>query len=210
MAEQTYLEKLKDAVGTSNVTAQAKAAINWFRSLIENYGVAGLRGKFTNETPESILARHKEYSPQAYLGNMYFFYYNPKHKKTLPWYDTFPLVFPVDLYPDGFLGLNFHYLAPKDRAILMDQLKEFSNNQNYDDTTKLRLTYSMLKGYMSGRVKRARPTIHRYLNGFVKSQFIQVSANEWESALFLPVERFRSQTQSVNNEAVWKHSRERV
>ena len=74
----------------------------------------------------------------------------------------------------------------------MDQLKEFSNNQNYDDTTKLRLTYSMLKGYMSGRVKRARPTIHRYLNGFVKSQFIQVSANEWESALFLPVDTLRT------------------
>ena len=122
MAEQTYLEKLKDVVGSSNVTAQAKAAINWFRSLIENYGVAGLRCKFTNETPESILARHKEYSPQAYLGNMYFFYYNPKHKKTLPWYDTFPLVFPVDLYPDGFLGLNFHYLNPKWRAMLLDRV----------------------------------------------------------------------------------------
>ena len=209
MAEQTYLEKLKEAVGTSNATAQARAAINWFRELIENYGVAGLRGRFTNETPESILSRHKEYSPQAYLGNMYFFYYNPKHKKTLPWYDTFPLVFPIKSFSDGFLGLNMHYLAPKDRAILMDQLKEFASDTNYDENTKLRLTYNMLKGFMRGRAKRARLTIHRYLNGKVKSQFIHVNATEWESALFLPVERFKSQTQGVNNNMVWTHSRER-
>ena len=62
---------------------------------------------------------------------------------------------------------------------------------------------------MGGRAKRARPTIHRYLNGKVKSQFIHVNATEWESALFLPVERFKSQTQGVNNNMVWNHSRER-
>ena len=124
----------------------------------------------------------------------------------MPWYDTFPLVFPVKKFSDGFLGLNLHYLAPKDRAILMDQLKEYTTNENYDETTKLRLTYNTI---MNSRLRRAKPTIHRYLNGKVKSQFIHISANEWESALFLPVERFKSQTQSVTNEMVWRHSRER-
>ena len=207
MAEQTYLEKLRDIIGTGQATAQMQAAVNWFRSLIQNYGASGLRRTLSTETPSKILARHDEYSPAAYLGNMYFFFYNPKHKATLPWYDTFPLVFPVKKFSDGFLGLNLHYLAPKDRAILMDQLKEYTTNENYDETTKLRLTYNTIMG--SSRLRRAKPTIHRYLNGKVKSQFIHISANEWESALFLPVERFKSQTQSVTNEMVWRHSRER-
>ena len=206
--EQTYLEKLRDVIGTGQATAQMRAAISWFRSMIENYGVTGIRRSLSSETPQSIMAQG-DYSPQAYLGNMYFFFYNPKHKATLPGYDTFPLVFPVKKFSDGFLGLNMHYLAPKDRAILMDQLKEFASDTNYDENTKLRLTYNMLKGFMGGRAKRARPTIHRYLNGKVKSQFIHVSATEWESALFLPVERFKSQTQGVNNNMVWNHSRER-
>ena len=105
----------------------------------------------------------------------------------LPWYDTFPLVFPIEEYNNGFLGLNFHYLHPKDRAILMDQLKMFANNKKYDETTKLRLTYNMLKGF--SKIKRAKPTVHRYLNSKINSKFVLVNADEWEVALFLPVEK---------------------
>ena len=197
--EQTYLEKLRDVIGTGQATAQMRAAISWFRSMIENYGVTGIRRSLSSETPQSIMAQG-DYSPQAYLGNMYFFFYNPKHKKTLPWYDTFPLVFPVKSFSDGFLGLNMHYLAPKDRAILMDQLKEFASDTNYDENTKLRLTYNMLKGF--SKIKRARPTVHRYLNSKVNSKFVLINADEWEVALFLPVERFKK----ANKKSVWSDS----
>ena len=47
------------------------------------------------------------------MGKMYFFYYDPKGKKTLATYDRFPLVFPIERYSDGFLGLNLHYLCQK-------------------------------------------------------------------------------------------------
>ena len=133
---------------------------------------------------------------------MYFFSYNPKWKDKLPWYDTFPLVFPIEKYPDGFLGLNFHYLAPKHRAILMDQLKAFANNKKYDETTRLRLTYNMLKGFT--KIKRARPTVHRYLSSKVNSKFVLVNADEWEVALFLPVERFKK----ASKKQVWAQSAE--
>lgn len=32
---------------------------------------------------------------ESVVGNMYMFFYDPKHKDTLPYYDTFPLVFIV-------------------------------------------------------------------------------------------------------------------
>ena len=193
--EESYLDKLKDAIRTNQVTARAKAAGNWFRSIVNR-----TKGKFSKETPQSILSRSDSLVAKSILGKMYFYSYNPKWKNELPWYDTFPLVFPIEKYSDGFLGLNFHYLAPKDRAILMDQLKGFANNKAYDETTKLRLTYNMLKGF--SKVKRARPTVHRYLTSKVNSKFVLVNADEWEVALFLPVERFRK----ASKKKVWAHS----
>ena len=195
--EESYLDKLKDAIRTDQVAAKARAAGNWFRSIVNR-----TRGQFSKETPQKILSRQESLVSKSVLGKMYFYSYNPKWKDELPWYDTFPLVFPIERYPDGFLGLNFHYLAPKHRAILMDQLKMFANNKKYDETTKLRLSYNMLKGFT--KIKRAKPTVHRYLNSKVNSKFVLVNADEWEVALFLPVERFKK----ANKKKVWAHSRE--
>jgi len=193
--EESYLDKLKDAIRTDQVAAKARAAGNWFRSIVNR-----TRGQFSKETPQKILSRQDSLVSKSVLGKMYFYSYNPKWKDKLPWYDTFPLVFPIERYPDGFLGLNFHYLAPKHRAILMDQLKAFANNNKYDETTKLRLSYNMLKGFT--KYKRARPTVHRYLNSKVNSKFVLVNADEWEVALFLPVERFKK----ASKKQVWAHS----
>ena len=193
--EESYLDKLKDAIKTNQVAAKARAAGNWFRSIVNR-----TKGKFSSETPQKILSRTEQFESKSVLGKMYFYSYNPKWKDKLPWYDTFPLVFPIERYNDGFLGLNFHYLNPKDRAVLMDQLKTFANNKKYDETTKLQLTYDMLKGFT--KIKRAKPTIHRYLNSKVNSKFVLVNADEWEVALFLPVERFKK----ASKKQVWAHS----
>ena len=82
----------------------------------------------------------------------------------------------------------------------MDQLKGFATNKNFDETTKLRLTYNMLKGFT--KYKRARPTIHRYLSNKVNSRFVLINADEWEVALFLPVERFKK----ASKQQVWTNS----
>jgi hypothetical protein len=208
--EDTYLDKLKSAIKTDTVSSKAKMAGTWFRSIVNR-----TRGKFSAATPEKILQQggvkggtetdetssSSQTSASSILGKMYFYSYNPKHKETLPWYDTFPLVFPIQKYNDGFLGLNFHYLQPKDRAVLMDQLKMYANNTKMDETTRLQLTYNMLKGFT--KIKRAKPTIHRYLSSKVKSKFVLVNADEWEIALFLPVERFKK----ASKKQVWAHSK---
>ena len=123
---------------------------------------------------------------------MYFFWYDPKHKDKLPVYDRFPLVFPIERYPDGFLGLNMHYLSFGERAALMDSLRKFRSNNKMDETTKLRVTYDLLS-----RTKRLssamRPCIKRYLFTQVRSQFVEITADEWDKALELPVAVWVSQ-----------------
>ena len=59
----------------------------------------------------------------------------------------------------------------------------------------------MLKGF--SKIKRTKPTVHRYLTSKLKSRFVLVNADEWEVALFLPVERFRK----ASKKKVWSQSR---
>ena len=133
---------------------------------------------------------------------MYFFMYNPKHKDTLPYYDMFPLVLPIQKESDGFLGINFHYLHPSDRAILMDEIKIFVNDRTLSDIARIKLKYDMLRGFT--RFKRAKPCIKRYLTTYMKTQFIPVLPDEWGPSIFLPVEMFKKKSKK----AVWAESKE--
>jgi hypothetical protein len=119
---------------------------------------------------------------------MYFFYYDPKHKDKLPYYDRFPLVIPIERYPDGFLGLNLHYIHPKQRIILLDKLSEFANNDKYNETTKLRLSYDLLSS--ASKVYELQACVKRYLYSHVESRFLEITADEWDIAALLPVHSF--------------------
>jgi len=122
------------------------------------------------------------------IGRMYMFFYDPKGKYDLPYYDKFPLVFPFSLNSDGFTGINLHYLSPLLRAKLMDALYTLLNNQRYDESTRLRMTNQMLSS--SSRFRLIKPCVKRYLFDHVKSRYLQVPITSWDTALFLPTERF--------------------
>jgi len=124
------------------------------------------------------------------IGKMYMFFYDPKHKDSLPFYDTFPLVFPIGFKSDGFLGINLHYLPPMLRAKLMDALYQTSNNKKYDDTTKLRISYEILQS--SSKFKYFAPCLKHYLWDHVQgNKYLYVQPKNWDTALMLPLQRFR-------------------
>jgi len=137
-------------------------------------------------------------------GKMYMFFYDPKTKQQLPYYDTFPLILYVESAPGGFYGLNMHYLPPPVRAKLFDALLETANNKKFDDSTRLNITYSILKG--TAKYSAFQPTFKRYLSGYVKSKVVEVDAPEWPIALFLPTESFRKS----GTRAVWGDSRKMI
>jgi hypothetical protein len=125
----------------------------------------------------------------AIIGKMYFFAYDPKMKKTLPMYDRFPLVFPIEPYNDGFLGLNLHYLNPGERAWLLNKLKDFRNNNKFNATTRLKLSYDLLASTKK-LASVSRPCVKRYLFSHVRSKFIEMTPEEWDKAIGLPVAQF--------------------
>jgi hypothetical protein len=120
------------------------------------------------------------------VGKLYFMRYDPKYKDTLPIYDRFPLVIPIEFYQDSILGLNLHYLSFYERHALLDRLLEYRSNNKWDETMKIRMTYRL----MSGAKKLdtlARPCIKKYLFTHVRSQFIEVLPTEYDVALQLPI-----------------------
>ena len=78
-------------------------------------------------------------------GRMSMFVYDPKTKQKLPFYDTFPLVLPIDVIRGGFIGLNFHYLPYGLRFKLLEQLQQFASNSKFDQSTRLQVTYEAVK-----------------------------------------------------------------
>lgn len=121
-------------------------------------------------------------------GKLYMFSYDPKLKEELPYYDTFPLVFPFKAMPDGFLGLNMHYLPYFQRVQLMTRLMQFANNKNFDETTRIKYSWSLISGI--SRFKAAEPCVKHYLKDHVKSMFLEIPGSDWHTAMMLPVERF--------------------
>lgn len=177
---------------------------NVFQDLIGKANQANLdissekaRAWFRQKAQATVITPNKLLNAQEYrgkltnsigIGQMFLFNYDPKTKQDLPYYDTFPLVFPFSTDSEGFYGLNMHYLPPVLRANLMDGLYTITNNKRYDDTTRLRLSYDLLSG--ASRFKYYKPCVKHYLNSHVRSRFLYVSPAEWDIALFLPLQNF--------------------
>jgi len=135
----------------------------------------------------NVLNDASRISAKAFIGRMYFFAYDPKLKDVLPVWDKFPLVIPMEMYSDGFLGLNLHYLDPMSRLVLLDKLMDFISNDKYNDTTRFNLSYDLLAG--SRRFKIIESCVKRYLSSHIRSSLIYVEPNNWETAVFLPVQK---------------------
>jgi hypothetical protein len=112
-------------------------------------------------------------------------------------------VIPINRYPEGFLGLNLHYIHPKDRVILLDKLSTTLNNKNYDESTKFRINYAYLS--KASKIYEATPCIKKYLFRHVESRFLEITSDEWDIAAMLPVERFMG----ANKQRVFTESRKK-
>lgn len=174
----------------------AETARNWFREKAYNTKYANPKEFQKNATAFQNIDAISSNS----IGKLYFYAYDPKYAKTLEYYDVFPLVFPIEFYHDGFLGINLHYLPPFLRAKLLDALYETLNNQKYDKSTKLIISYQILK--QAGKFKYFKPCVHRYLFSHVRSPFQYVPPTAWDYTVLLPMNRFKKKSA----EYVWARS----
>ena len=99
----------------------------------------------------------------------------------------------IGVEKDTFLGLNFHYLPPKLRAILLDRVNA-------------KVAGGVINWKKISKIPVVEPTVHRYRFDHIDRKVIEIEKEEEEIAIFLPLERFRKASKS----AVWASSKRRV
>ena len=85
----------------SQVKKNLKDTKNWFREKINQVlfptnRIVGIREKpntFYNDNLDRRIFRGSQIKP----GSLYCWYYDPKYKRTLPYYDAFPVAFVLNM-----------------------------------------------------------------------------------------------------------------
>lgn len=181
-----------------NLEDAARKSRNWFSQQ------AILLAK-ERTTPNQIMrASAQDLKARIIPGNLYMYFYDPKLKDELPYYDRFPMVLPYRSLPGGFMGLNLHYLPYQLRVQLMSRLLTFKNNDKMDGTTRIKYSWALIDGV--SKYAAAQPCIKHYLIPHVKSAFRKIEPKDWGTAMLLPVERFVG----ASKETVWKDSRKKI
>jgi len=173
-------QKLEYEAFRAGITPRSKESRDWFRKKARSMRVN--RSQLMQEDEIQLKGR-------SVTGAMFMFFYDPKHKKTLPYYDSFPLIIAVGPADGGFIGLNLHYLPIPLRAKFLDALMDTTNNKKYDNSTKFALSYNMLKS--ASKMKYFKPCYKHYLTKHVRGKLAFVPAPEWEIATFLPTADFQ-------------------
>lgn len=167
MAGESLFRQLEIEAFRAGITPRTQQSIDWFRKKARDM----FRGRVVRNRKDLLedealtLTRRPVTRTQGPIGNMYMFFYDPKFKKTLPYYDGFPLIIMMGPAEGGFYGLNLHYLPPVVRARVLDSVLG-----------------------TGGKVPERfiAPALKRYLFKHVRSRFAEVDKPEWEIATFLP------------------------
>ena len=192
------LDKLTDTIRSGSIGKATKRSARWFQDKIKGLK-GGLRNRFSSTNPDKFYRESDNkiqpavMAKRASLGDLFCYHYDPKHKMTLPYYDMFPMIMLIGVESDTFLGLNFHYLAPKLRAILLDRVNK-------------KVGGGAINWKKISKVPYVEPAVKRYRFDHISRKVIQIEKEEEEIAIFLPLERFRKASKS----AVWANSRRRA
>ena len=216
MANKTIFQKLRDEVGDRELS------VRWYRSKIQQIA--------PRLSPDQMIAEGKTTARLNY-GMMNLFLYKPLWAANLKYYDMFPLVLPFKWYRNGFCAVNFHYLSIPMRVNLLERLSEFQEEAELYRLDRdnpvagraagegrmgtqqdvLAVSWEKIKG-----IRGVKPTVHRYLNKYVYTNFLKIELDEMVAAILLPVERFKTgdiwsdKQGRVNPRDVWRDSRREV
>ena len=199
MATTTYIRGRYTEL-LRNLKAGQKESAAWFRDAKK--AVSG-HEIMTRNRPRLLPQRRLTTN---LVGRMCMYFYEPTadSKASMPYFDSFPLVIPINIYKGGWLGLNLHYISPKLRVDLLDSLYTIYNDQHLDENKRLRVSYKILQNTM--RIRFFQPCVHRYNSPRLRSRIYVVDPKEWDLTLLLPTERFVG----ASKQKVWNDSRKQL
>ena len=124
---------------------------------------------------------------------MYTYFYDPKYSEVLAYYDIFPVTLILQLEQNGFMGLNFHYIPPRYRILLLSELYKFAINEDDesdDMQTRIRISYDILKAAQ----KFNQAMFKEILINTGYGSGIRGYADPWDTIVMLSLPRFQKPT----------------
>lgn len=161
----------------------SKQGQGWFRQQIRDIK----KNRFNKY--QFIINGRQDTVRRLEVGKLYFFEYVAKYggmgsdipvSQQLPVWDRYPLVLPFTTAPNGFIGINLHYLPIRARAWLLDKLLGTANVP----ANKLRINWQILSSL--SRIDIGQYATHRYLLNHITSPFRLVRIDDYANAIMLP------------------------
>jgi hypothetical protein len=192
---------LFDEIKLKNPEFSEKNSYQWF---IKNVTEVA---KKSNVRSMDVLSENKTNLTRKIIpGKMYSFFYSAKYKDELPYWDAMPLIFPFSMDASSFHGLNLHYLPPRHRLLLINNLMPFLTNKDNNEQAKLKLSWNLLSN--ASKFPQVAPCVKQYLKSHVKSMFVEIPLENWKMMAFMPVARFKGksedQVHSLSRRAIGK------
>ena len=94
-----------------------------------------------------------------------YYDYKAKTRRDLPFYDKHPLAFVLEVDSKSFFAVNLHYYSPEERMGLIASLA-------------------------ADKIPKFRKGAHKYLISEVRSPYLILAQQEWQTMCLLPVEEF--------------------
>ncbi len=153
-------------LGRQPVAKNQRKSISWFKQRISN----AIRSK-------KVQVPHK--------GNMYVFAYDAKGKAELPYWDKFPCIICLGQSKGYMLGLNLHYIPPKDREKFLTTLIKFSNTKTVSNSTRLIVDWGRVKN-----IKFSKHMVKLYIMKRIKGSLEEVKPHDWFNVIHMPLQQF--------------------
>ena len=184
------MESLLERLATETPTQlrdRSREALDFFRGHVRNLKIS----------PQSFYKQTNLKKATRFLeGRMYTFFYDPKTKDKLPYYDRFPVILLLEANQNGFSGLNLHYIPPRYRVKLLNELYDFIVTDDEEDDenmkTRIRVTYEILQS--TAKMKFFRPCYKRYLTSHIEGRALEIIPEYWDIMAMLPVGRFEKES----------------
>ena len=198
LQEETFFQKAHKTAKKSGIIERSEMSRSWYHDYALEQGLDYRSLKMMQSGGRRI--------KDMRLGRMYFFRYEPiaGYKYN---YDAFPLVFMLYEDPDNFSGINFHYLSPKLRAILLGHMLNFLSDQDFSNRTRLFARKFMQIIKTNKRFRHAKAIFKNYRPEHIQSKVIQVHPLDWELAIMVPTERFKTPSGGlIASKKIWRET----
>lgn len=193
MSIKRLKDKFQKAASKQGMEVLSQESLQWFYDFTKKFAKTATFGKMKDEG---------KIATRIVPGRLYLYKYDPKTKEDMPYYDAMPLVLVTGVTPQGWYGINFHYMPPKARFKIMEALLETLNNPAYTDHFKMKINWEkavrIARGVGANRY--LQHSIKQYLGNHLTSSMIELHPEAWEMALFLPLQKFKKKGSSF----VWK------